>query len=199
MKILLLLAVIYGLLSNSARGSELGESVRGGGWGDYNSPHNPGQDTGHSGGHSGKTDITNGSDSSANADSKTVVQIKEEYQVAANTISSLNLTYCSDGAGAADRDASFNLGGVNYVCEISIAIPQMLSAVPALLKAAEQYPEGSREREIEKAKAQLVLSKVNNILTNDLADYIEARGYTAPIGSATRDLWVLLALMLIAL
>jgi len=139
------------------------------------------------------------SDSTINDSRQTLIQIRSEWKEAAQAVSSLNLAYCSDGGSAGDRSASFNVAGVSYVCEVAQSIPQMLSAIPVILKAAESYPDGSEIQKYELDKAKRILNEVAVILGEELPNYIHSRAKTAPIGAFFRDTWFMWGLLLIAL
>jgi len=130
---------------------------------------------------------------------QTISNIKRIHEEAARTVN-LTLSYCQEGAAASDTNGSITLGGMSYVCEVAGGVPQMLSAVPVLLKSAERYPAGSDERKAELDKAQKIIDKVTTILGDDLPEYIEDRSNTAAIGGFFRDtlpIWIIIAICLI--
>jgi len=194
MKTLLVLVVMYGLSTNIANassptpGQQSSYSSNSGGGGPVNSQ-------------SSIDHINSDSEASSEADSssQTTLQIRQRYEETARAVSSLNLSYCADGGGAGDKNASFNVGGTSYTCEVAQAIPQMLSAIPMLLKAAESYPQGSDIQKAELAKAKKILDEVYVILGEELPDYIHSRSNTAPFGAFMKDTWFVWGLLLIAL
>lgn len=198
MKILIILAVIYGLsTANTAGAVNAGNAPPGWGSGhDHNSSYD--SSTSSQSAING-IDSDSQSDSQINDSSQTTMQIRQRYEETARAVSSLNLAYCADGGSAGDKNASFNVGGVSYVCEVAQAIPQMLSAIPSLIKAAESYPNGSDIQQAEIAKAKKILDEVAVILGEELPGYIHSRSYTAPIGAFFRDTWAIWGLLLIAL
>ncbi len=191
---LLFLVVIYGLLSSISHAS----SPSYGQQGRYSNDS-------HSGSSSSsqlaveQINSDSSSDSQINSSDQTIMQVRNRYEEAAQAVNSLNLAYCADGGGAGDKSASFNVGGVSYVCEVAQSIPQMLSAIPSILKAAESYPAGSNIRKAEIAKAKKILDEVYVIVGEELPSYIHSRSNTAAFGAFFRDTWFVWGLLLIAL
>jgi len=196
--ILAIAGVIYGLSTiNPAGANNPGLPSNGGGNGHSHNSNNDSTTSSQSVIDGINSDSR--SDSTINDSSRQIIQIRSEWQEAAQAVNSLNLAYCSDGGSAGDRNASFNVAGVSYVCEVAQSIPQMLSAIPVILKAAESYPDGSEIQKYELDKAKRILNEVAVILGEELPNYIHSRAKTAPIGAFFRDTWFMWGLLLIAL
>ena len=196
MKRLILLVVLSGVCGLTAANSpsEPGNGSNGNRWDNVGHGHH-GSDSSVDSveSNSGISD----SDSNAIARADTVVQIKREYEAVAETISSLNLSYCQTGLGAANKDASFNIGGLDYPCAVAASIPQMLSAIAPLMKAAEGYPVGSEGRDRHLNQARNILNRVYGILGEDLPTYIENEGTFSLFWGITKNIIAPILLILV--
>ena len=101
--------------------------------------------------------------------------------------------------GAGDKLASFNIGGLDYPCSVAAAVPQMLSAVAPLMKAAEGYPVGSPERQKRVKQARKILDRVYAILGEDLPNYIENEGVFSVIWGVTKNIIAPILLVVLVL
>lgn len=136
--------------------------------------------------HSGESrgDIQGGSLDVVTGD--TILSTIHEYEAVAQAVSSLNLGRCTNGGGAGDKRASFNVGGSDYLCDITYTVPLITG------KAMNLYKQGRLD------EAYAELQKIDELI--DMAvDYLHKRSYTAPWGAWFRDLWWLLAIALVAL
>ena len=121
-----------------------------------------------------RVDSQNTATNTAQGGSNTTnVRVIDRHDEVANTVPSLNLAHCSDGAGAAGKSASVNTGGVNYVCESTRGIATILLTLP------QETPEDVTTK-LEQAKD----------IKQDVYDYLKLRKYTAAFGAAVRDLWL---------
>ena len=111
----------------------------------------------------------------------------------AESVNSLNLAYCSDGAGGSGKSGSFSVGRVNYICEITLAVPLVLSQIPAELEGAKRAIHRV-EYERRMANARDLLDKSKDMIDHAY-DYINNRSATASVGAWISDTWWLLALV----
>lgn len=114
----------------------------------------------------------------------TTLQTINEYEAVSQAVSSLNLAYCSDGVGVQVKDGGLNAAGMNYICEITMAIPVMLATVKADINNGN----------IDEAKKTLDDIRA---MTREAYEYIETRGVTAPLGGFIRDTWWIIALLVL--
>ena len=116
----------------------------------------------------------------------TVLQTIHRYDEVAQTVSSLHLGRCSNGGGAGDKRASFNVGGSDFLCDITYTVPLITGKATNLWEQG-RYPEAYAE-----------LQKIDHLI--DMAvDYLNDRSKTASFGAWFRDLWWVLAIALVAL
>lgn len=149
--------------------------------------------------------VATGGTSNADLDSATNVEIGDaiqntiyEYEAVAQSVSSLNLPYCADGAGAGDKSGSFNVGGLAYICELQMAMQITLASVPAELEAAKNCKDDPEQVQIHLARAHDALNRVSH-MSRKAFEYIDKREHTAAAGSFFRDVWWILGLIALAL
>ena len=116
----------------------------------------------------------------------TVLHTIREYEAVAQSVSSLNLGYCTSGGGVADKVASFNVGGTEFLCQINILIPMITG------KAKNLHEQGDL------AGAAAELKKIDALVEMGVK-YLKRRAWTSWMEGLFRDIWWIFALALIGL
>tara|TARA_R110002020_G_scaffold42958_1_gene125285 strand:- start:2355 stop:3107 length:753 start_codon:yes stop_codon:yes gene_type:complete len=177
--------------NSMARGGHGGSASADGGAGGSVGDIRLGGDT-----HSSESDNSNQSD--VNVADYSLTSVTTEYEAVAETVSSLNLAHCSDGGSVGDDSRSFNIGGVNYICEITMAMPVALLIVEAELAAARNCKDDSEMQQEHLARAHEALEEAK-AMASHAADYVDNRSWTANIGSFFRDTWWGFAILLLVI
>ena len=171
----LLIVVIYGTLSGSTA-----YAVNSGDYGSGSSSDNPDSISTYPAGEGfGYTQ----SDSQSSVETgSTVIEIQRQYEVAAEAVN-LALSYCQSGAGGSSIDGSIVIGDVEFSCKTAIVVPQILSAIPPLLKQAASLPVGSPDRIRIESQAMALLEETYLINGKILPDYIKQEAFYSKIWS----------------
>jgi hypothetical protein len=127
---------------------------------------------------------------------QTTAEIRTIYEQAARS-SGIALSYCQTGAGGSSIDATIVVGDVEFSCKAANTIPQMLSAIPILLKHAESFPVGSPDRIRLKKMALSILDDVYHITGTLLPEYIEDEALFATLWGIFKNIIVPLGVVVL--
>ncbi len=116
----------------------------------------------------------------------TILSTIHEYEAVAQAIGSLHLGRCTNGGGAGSKRASFNVGGSDFLCDITYIVPLITG------KAKNLYNQGLHD------EAYFELQKIDELIEMAL-NYLHDREKTASWGAWFRDLWWIMAIVLVAL